>query len=294
MVGATLNKETQSVTIGKTTLRSIVNWNSKIPIHEAVGLLRETRKEYPKVNFPSNATMDDALVFQWQSHSEDVRNFFRSNVATPCQEWIIYGPTGQQIKAGTVQFSKDEWTAVAEGVPKDVVERYNAAIKSGKNAALFVKRYNDGLPVLEKDKQRVVITPSNGGIVVVSNYLRESGKSGNVHKATRLPLAAKAKSDLTTRWSYTVPNDQSYVGPLVRGYLGYFRRYVVAFHVVPGRLGVLAANATPITVPNAQLQLAKKIARDAAPELQKLEGSGIIKPESIENLSELIKVLTGQ
>jgi len=320
MGNATLNKETQSVTIGKTTLRSVVDWDHKIPVHEAIGLLREFRKEHPKANFPSHVLMDDALVSRWQSHSEDVRNFFRANIATPCQEWIVYGSSGQEIKAGTIQFSKDGWTAVAEGVPKEVVEKYNAVIRSGRNAALFVKRYNDGLPILEKDKSRVVITPSEEGIIVVNNFLRENGQSGKMHNITRLPLAAKATSDGTTRWSYTVDNKLSYVGPLVRGYLDgvyYGRRDVDAYRELPDCLGVLAAGmenspagavAAKLTLAGltqkvealeielkrakGKLQLARDMATDARPKLEDLKK--VVKSENLKEFIELIKLHTEQ
>ena len=296
---AVLDKNTETLSVGKTTLRGVVPWGSRIPIHEAFGKLREIRKENPKANFPSNTTMDDLLVFRWDNISEAAKDFLRTYTPVPLKEWVAYGAKGAKLSGATIQYQAEGWTAVVDGIPKESVERYNEAIGKGLNAALVIRAYNeDSLPVVESGNKRAIVTPSKKGIIVVKGFVRDNGTEGKVDSKTRLAVSGKAVSEQTRRWSYTVDNKLSYVGPLVRG-IDYGvvygdRRFVGAYLEPPFRLGVLVADAGQSTVPNAKLQLAEKIARDAAPELQKLEGSGIIKPESIENLSELIKVLTGQ
>jgi len=224
-----LDKQNNILKVGNTTLKGVVKWKDRLPYYECIAKVRELRKEDKSVNFPSNIQMDELLAYLWDSFDDETKNFFTSFTPTPCKEWIVYGPKNKSVDWSTVQYSNYDdngWTAVVDGIPKEAIDAYNEIVKCGKNAALFIKEYNDGecIPVVDEGKKRVVITPSRKGIMVMNKFSRDHGAEGMVDYDLRVARSFQFRPidllqndrRIQARRNYTVPEDQSYAGPLTR------------------------------------------------------------------------------
>ena len=165
--------------------------------------------------------------------------------------------------------------------------------------AILVAEHPDYELVKEKE-DRIVVNVPKDKIIVVENIPTENGAYAYDEK-TRVPINQKMECSENNAHRHFYRIDKR-VGPVGRGGNILFHFYYYGRDVDFGfgddrpsdRLGVLVAAeaAAPSTVQEGKLQLAEKIAKDAKPKLQEL--SKVVKSESLEEFTELIKLLTEQ
>jgi hypothetical protein len=220
-----LTLQENAFTVDGHVITGFLKWENRVPYHECIRKVRELRKRVPKANFPSNVLLDDIYLHPWNERDRGIlKRFMTDYMTTPCKEWIAYGSKDGVLKSTTLRYCVDRWDVVMDGIPTDAMDRYNAEIEQGRNAALFIEAYNDGLPVVEKGlfkRKRIVITPDKGGIVLIANFLRDNAAQGELHDRTRMVVRVNNPDQLPVarmRAIYVTSRDSPYVGPVSRNY----------------------------------------------------------------------------
>ncbi|VVB73474.1 Uncharacterised protein [uncultured archaeon] len=162
-----------------------------------------------------------------------------------------------------------------------------AEFRKTKNGILVVENFG-----LERKGKRVIIQANEADVCLINNFPNETEQWYKADQTFGIPYGSPIERSDSARYLWRI---NKRVGPVARGdYDGYCRGRGVGVDSLPSnRFGVLVeAKDAELSTVQAKLQLAEKIAPDAAAELKRLAET--TKPESIENLTELIKLLTGQ